>query len=232
MSAINIDFEVFFYMVVGLFGLVGFMRGWWKEAITTGLLVFLLLLLERPDLAVIIIDGINGLLEWVRGTDVFSATGAVDPPPDIDPSTSQFYIVTLIVLIVVSYFLGRAGIGDTTISSGGRLFGGILGLTNGFIALSLTREYIVRRFLPDSGISAATALPTEITFTVSNIPRTTITEGTTAWVVIIAGAIVLFGALGTRYKLNKGKVSKLVPPGYVPPPSKGAPAPLEAKIIF
>lgn len=220
-GAINIDFEIFFYMVVALFGLVGFQRGWWKEAITTGLLVFLLFLLQRPTLAATIIDLINGLIERLITSDVFSATGAIDPPSTIDPGQSQFYIILLVVLILGSYFYGRKTLaGSPNPTSGSQLIGGILGLANGFITLSLVKEYILRRFLPDSGVSAAAAVPTELTFTVSNVPKTGITEGMTVWIIIFVGALLFLYALSTHYKVEKAKVKVLAPPGY-PEPKKG-----------
>ena len=42
-SLVQVDFVVLMYMVAGVFGLVGFFRGWWKEAITAGLLSALLI---------------------------------------------------------------------------------------------------------------------------------------------------------------------------------------------
>lgn len=226
LGVVQIDFQIFFYMVVGLFGLVGFYRGWWKEAITTGLLTFLLLLLEKPEWAAQIIEWINSALDYLRDTSVFSASGAMDPPPDIDPATSQFYIVVMIVLIVASYFIGRSNLQNDT-TSGGKLFGGILGLTNGFIALSLIREYIIRRFLPGSGISASAVAPPQLTLTITDIPRESITDGLAIWILIIAGAIVFLGAITTRYEVKKGlSVAKKVPPGYSAPKKASKPQPL------
>ncbi len=213
MGIIDIDFRVFFYMVVGLFGLAGFLRGWWKEAITTGLLAFLLILLEYPDLAATIIGKINDLLSQLRGSS-FVASGTVPPPGNVDPGQSQVYIITLIVLIVVSYFIGKAGVGDAKLTTGGRIFGGVLGLTNGFIILSLLREYVLRRFLPGAGVSAAAAVPNNLTVTVSNVPRQSIMDGFAIWVFIIGGALLLIFAISNRIQYTKGKIGLKPPMGH------------------
>ncbi|MFQ5577646.1 MAG: hypothetical protein ACE5G8_11755, partial [Anaerolineae bacterium] len=123
---------------------------------------------------------------------------------------------TLIVLIIVSYFIGKTGVGDLKLTTGGRLFGGVLGLTNGFIVLSLLREYVLRRFLPGSGVSAAAAVPDNLTLTISNVPRETIMDGFAIWVFIIGGALLLIIALSSRISYTSGKISRRSPLGYVP----------------
>jgi len=213
-GVLNIDFQVFFYMVVGLFGLVGFLRGWWKEAITTGLLVFLLIMLKYPTLAATIIERINGIIDLIRASDTIRAAGAIDPPATVDPAQSQFYVILLIVLVAASYFIGKVGLGNAAVTAGGRLFGGILGFTNGFIILSLLREYVLRRFLPNSGIAAASVTPDNITMTITGVPQTSITDGLTIWILIIGGGLLFLASLSTRFKLTKGSISKQPPPGY------------------
>jgi hypothetical protein len=211
-SVLDIDFQVVFYMVVGLFGLAGFVRGWWKEAITTGLLVFLLIMLEFPDLAQTIIDTVNNLLGRVRDVELVQSAGVV-PPTEVDPNQSQVYIITLVVLVVVSYFIGNSGIGNFNITTGGRIFGGILGFTNGFIILSLVREYILRRFLTPGAFAAASA-PEQLTVNITNVPRSSITDGFAIWVFIIAGALLVMFALFSRISYTSGKLSARPPLGY------------------
>ena len=213
MGIIDIDFQVFFYMVVGLFGLAGFLRGWWKEAITTGLLAFLLILLEYPDLAATLIGKINDLLSRLRDVS-FVASGTVPPPGNVDPSQSQVYIITMIVLVVASYFIGKASLGDVNLTTGGRIFGGVLGLANGVIILSLFREYVLRRFLPGAGVSAAAAVPDNLTVTIRNVPRETIADGFAIWVFIIGGVLLLLFAVSNRIEYTKGKIGAKPPLGH------------------
>lgn len=221
---VTIDFETFILMVVGIFGLVGFIRGWWKEALTTGLLVVLLWLLTQPTLARSIIEFINQIVRLIfsfstagslQPTELAAAAGTVDAPT-IDPTQFQPYIIILIILIILSYFTGNVALGDVALTPIARIFGGILGLINGFIIVSLIREYMLGRFLPDSGVSAAAAVPGSLSVTVSDVPQASIMDGITPWIFILAGAFVLLLALGTRYKYTSGKLTRQAPLGYKP----------------
>lgn len=229
MSIIEVDFQIIFYMIVGFFGLVGFLRGWWKEGITTIFLVFLLLLIQRPDIAIRIIDSINKVIKLIftfftarsLEPEALAATAAtVEPPVTIDPTTFKIYLITLIALVVASYFISNNRIGNNIVTPGGRLVGAVLGIINGVIALSLIREYAIGRFLPGAQVSAAAAPPTTFALQVTNLPRSSITEGAAIWVFLIGGAILGLLVLGTRWQYTKGQLKSLTPPGYKAPPKK------------
>ncbi len=218
-GVLNIDFNVVFYMVVGLFGLAGFMRGWWKEAITTGLLAFLLIMLENPELAQQIIDAVNNVLNQLRGNSTFAAAGVT--PGLIPANQQQVYVVVLVLLVVLSYFIGNASL-SSALTTGGRIFGGVLGFTNGFIVLSLFKEYVLGRFLPGglatelgtASVAGAAAVPESLTVTIANVPRTSITDGFSIWVFIIGGAFLFLFALTSRVAIENGKITKRPPLGY------------------
>lgn len=221
-GVLSIDFNVVLYMVVGLFGLAGFLRGWWKEAITTGLLAFLLVMLENPELAQQIIDAINNLLNSVRGISTIAAAGVA--PGTIVASQQQVYVVVLVLLVVMSYFVGNASL-NNSLTTGGRIFGGVLGFTNGFIVLSLFKEYVLGRFLPGglatelgtiNAASAATAasVPQNLTVSIANVPQTSITDGFSIWIFIIGGAMLFLFALTSRVGIQNGKLSAKPPVGY------------------
>ncbi|OQY27171.1 MAG: hypothetical protein B6243_13320 [Anaerolineaceae bacterium 4572_5.2] len=213
MENYTMDFQVFFYMVIGIFGLAGFMRGWWKEAITTGLLVFLLAMLKYPELA----ESVVGLLN--QGLDLLSellikVKLLEHSIAHIDSANSQFYILTLIFFVIISYFIGKSAAGTLNITVGGRMFGAVLGLLNGFIILSLFREYILQRYLPNTGMSTA-ATPTTVTsVAVSNVPPETIMDGAGIWILIIGGALLFFFAISSRLSYTSGKVKTRAPIGY------------------
>ena len=223
MGTVDIDFNTFIIMVAGIFGLTGFVRGWWKEAITTALLILLLILLREQEIAASIIDSINS---FIRLGTVFAsadslevealatAASTVDPPVIIDPSQFTVYLVLLIILVVASYFAGNAVVGAYELSPIARIFGGILGLVNGFIIISLVREYILGRFIPETGIASTAAAPSEVSVTVVNIPQTSITDGLTPWVIIIAGILIVLLAIGSSVDYQGGKISKKPPLGY------------------
>lgn len=223
MGTVDIDFNTFILMVAGIFGLSGFVRGWWKEAITTALLILLLVLLREQELAASIIESINSVIRL--GATFFSAdslevealaaaANTVEPPVVIDPSQFTVYLGLLIFLIVASYFVGNATVGEYELSPLARIFGGILGLINGFIIISLVREYILGRFIPETGIASTAAAPSEVSVTVVNIPQTSITDGLTPWVIIVAGILVVLLAIGSSVDYQGGKISKKPPLGY------------------
>ena len=63
MKTITMDYAVLMWMVIILFGMVGFFRGWWKEGLTTGFLTILILLLKFPGLAEWLINNTNKILK-------------------------------------------------------------------------------------------------------------------------------------------------------------------------
>lgn len=218
-GVLQIDFNVVFYMVVGIFALAGFMRGWWKEAITTGILVFLLILLTNPELASTIITKINELLAQIRNVD-FVSSGATDSINDIDATQSQFYIILMVIMVVVSYFVGNSMEGNFNITTGGRIFGAILGLTNGFIILSLLKEYVLGRYLPEGAFAASSTAPEQLSITVTNVPQASITDGFAIWLLIIGGVLLLVYAVTNKFSYTKGKFSTKPPLGYSAPAKK------------
>lgn len=218
-GVLQVDFNVVFYMVVGIFALAGFMRGWWKEAITTGILVFLLILLTNPELASTIISRINELLAQIRNVEFVSA-GATDSISDIDPAQNQIYIIVMVVLVIVSYFIGNSLEGNFNITTGGRIFGAVLGMTNGFIILSLLKEYVLGRYLPEGSFAASATAPEQLSITVTNVPQTSITDGFAIWLLIFAGALILIYAITNKFSYTKGKFSTKPPLGYNAPAKK------------
>ncbi len=213
METFEIDFQVFFYMVIGIFGLAGFMRGWWKEAITTGGLVFLLTMLKYPDLANAVVGMLNKGLDFL--SELLIKTGLLSNNiSHIDSGNSQFYVFTLIFFVILSYFVGRSAGGTINSTVGGRMFGAILGLANGFIILSLFREYILSRYLPNSGVSTAAVPGNATTLTVSSVPQESIMDGVGVWILIIGGLLLFFFAITSRISYTSGKMSTRAPIGY------------------
>ena len=110
--------------------------------------------------------------------------------------------------------LGNNAISDGVLTPIARIFGGILGLVNGFIALSLVREYILGRFLPGSGVSAASAVPETVTVTIADVPQSSIMDGFTVWIFVAIGLLAAAVAIGSRFDYQSGKLEKKAPLGY------------------
>ncbi|RME70885.1 MAG: hypothetical protein D6784_15945 [Chloroflexi bacterium] len=224
----QIDWTVLTYFVIGLFALNGFFRGWWKEAITTAFLAFLVFLLAQPDFAASFVELVNTILQTVWSVLPTSLTsllqnsfpggpvsGVSANAIRIDPSDGNTWLLLLIVVMAVAILLGRMTLpagpgGGYQVRPVGSLLGGLVGGLNGLIVMNLVREYIEGRNLPGS----AAGLPTEIAarsastpFAVAssgvsiqavNVPSTTIMEGYLPWILMIIGGLVFLAALKTR----------------------------------
>ncbi len=197
---INVDYMAIVYMVMGLFALVGFFRGWLKEGITTFFLGLLTIILTNPELAGVVFNFINGLVKllWVvleaKSLDVSALSAAADvvDPPRLDPENQQLYIIALIVLVAASYMTGRFTIADP-LSPISRLVGGILGLFNGFLVISLVREYLMGFFLqPEPKLISAQDIPQQISIQITGMPQQSLLIGYFPMVMIgLIGVVVL-----------------------------------------
>jgi hypothetical protein len=209
-QVVQIDYPMFATMVVGLFGLVGFMRGWWKEAVTTGLLTLLLLLLKKPDIAAGLINSIDSIVvaAWNALRPILESTAgtvsavAAEEPPVIDPKRYSIYVIILVLAVVASYFFSKIGL-TQTLSAGARLLGGGLGVYNGYVVITLLREYVIGRYLPGAGEMAAAAPPTAISIEVANLPQASLADAPTVYFLIAAGGMVFLVAVATAFRVGR-----------------------------
>jgi hypothetical protein len=230
----QIDWMVITYLVVGFFALVGFFRGWWKEAITTFVLIFLLILLQRPDWAITIVNFIN----WVIATVWQFITGLLNLPTtgplQLDPTNAGTWILILLLSLGLSGLIARITLPGATnrvpgvyYTAGfiGRLLGLLLGALNGFLVLNLAREYLDGRALPGgtppetevaiSGTSAFGPASTSLSIQAVNLPSFSILDSHLPWLAIGLGLLIFLAAITNRVKVLRSKAgSKIV---YVSP---------------
>lgn len=208
---VQLDYTLVTYIVIAIFGLVGFMRGWWKEALTTGLLALLLLLLKQPDAASGIVDFIDRMvvsgwdaIQTVRqSSDMIAAAVPVEEPPVIDPKSHSVYIIILVVAVVASYFFSKVGLTES-MSAAARIIGGVLGVYNGYVVLTLVREFLIGRFLPGGGDMAAAAVaPTSVQIEVTNLPQSSMADAPYVYYWVAAGCLALLVALLTAIKFGR-----------------------------
>lgn len=163
----ELNWTVVTYIVVGLFVLNGFYRGWWKEAITTGLLVILVFLLQQPGVAEAFINIINNLLAAIwellpeslrlflanileSGLGIRTAGG----PIQADASQPGTWLLLLVIFVGLAVLFSRLSLPDYGNRAGyavtpmGGILGGLVGGLNGFIIINLVREYLDGRSLP------------------------------------------------------------------------------------
>jgi hypothetical protein len=199
MTTIVVYYMTILYMVMGLFALVGFFRGWLKEGVTTFFLGLLTIILTNPELAKTIFGYINGIIKlfWTfleaggsLDMGVLSATAAtVEPPIYLDPENHRLYVGVLILLVALSYVTGKFTI-TAPISPLSRLLGGILGLFNGFLAMSLAREYLMGLFLEPEPITAQ-AIPEQVSIQITGMPRQSLLIGYFP-MILVAVALAMF----------------------------------------
>jgi hypothetical protein len=233
----EINWTVITYLVVGLFALSGFFKGWWKEAITAGFLVFLVFLLQQPEVATAVVDFINtiimaiwnilppGIKDFLYSmmANVFGVTTAsADTPPLFDPGSATTWIIFLIVLMILAVIVGRLGLRRDLNGQGsyyaptfvGSILGGLLGALNGFIIINLIKAYLVGINLPTSTAANQYVVPTggtvgvaSVGFQATAVPQYSILDSFIPWIVIVGGMLVFITALGTRFNRQGLNVS-------------------------
>jgi hypothetical protein len=221
-GVIQIDWNVLTYIAIGLFALVGFFRGWWREGVTTVFLTLLVIMLTQPTLAELIVDTINKLIKLIAvliqarsiETQALASAASAQAPVTLEATNRNIYIIGLIILAALSYLLGKIGLGKS-VSPLGALLGGILGAFNGFIVISLVKEYLIGRLLPGvSEVTAAAAAPSTLSVQVQNIGGPGISTGALPWLVIVVGLVVLLLLISQRLSLAPGKMGLKAPAGY------------------
>jgi hypothetical protein len=158
MGIVTIDYDTLLLVSIIVFAGVGFFRGWLREGITTVTLLVFVGLLMNPDLAIPVIGIITRVLKLVvaffREGLFLNLDGMLElyrEMPDIftpeDPYT--FLLWATAVAVALSYLGGKLVIGDANILTPlSHLIGGLIGAFNGFIVISLVREYLLKLLDP------------------------------------------------------------------------------------
>jgi hypothetical protein len=211
---IEIPYDQLMLLVMGLFMFIGATRGLHREAITTLGLVVLSALLVEPGLAGPIIGYLSKMVQLIVAFIVshFSVDlqTLMDTYSKIEVPFSRenpyaFLIFALIAFVLLSY-TSRATKDATALS---RLLGGLLGLFNGFLVISLFKEYVVKYIrLRDPATVAALGPPTQVSVALKNLPLSgALTGSSLQFVVVILGAVAallfLSSALNVSLKADK-----------------------------
>jgi hypothetical protein len=251
----EIDWMFLTYLIVGIFAAIGFFRGWWKEAFTILVLAMLMILLQRPDWAQVVIDFLNRVIStiWQFVVGLLPLTSPISPF-QFDATSAGTWIAILILLLGISALIARLALPSTTkkipgnfyaVGLTGRVLGVFLGALNGFLILSLLREYLDGRALPGrtppeteiavTGSSAFGPASTSLSIQAVNLPSATIMDSYIPWIIIGLGALIFFAALKGRVKVETSKAGRKVqgvsPYGYerieIKPPEKEKPMKVE-----
>ncbi len=211
--SIPISYDQLMLLVMGLFMFVGASRGWRQEFISSCVLLTLMAILIEPSLAARLIDYLSKLarlvLAFLRGLgsldfgELEARYGAIQLPFDGD-NPYLLLIAVLIGFVFVSY---NIQINTKGLSALSRILGGLLGLLNGFIMVSLFRQYVLRYFQKASPMlwSQAGATP-EVSVTLQNVPTGDMVAGDRWQLVIVLLALiagVLFISMVTGSQVGK-----------------------------
>jgi hypothetical protein len=219
---IEIDYRTLTYIVIGLFALLGFTRGWLREAFATILLMALVYMLAQPESAKRIIAIIGKLVttflaaftkKAATGSPIDSLARAISGLFNVE-NPYGFMVLLTIFLIFVSYAVGKRSLLDEgKLVPLSRLLGGTIGAVNGFIVLSLIREYLlailgISSDLTRSGQTLrALEAPRQVSVSLKNMPATSLVSGTTALLLFLFGFVV-FAFFAREMGSRRGRAAK------------------------
>jgi uncharacterized membrane protein required for colicin V production len=201
-----IEYSDLLILVLAIFAFVGLMRGWYREGITSLFVAVLALLVWQPEIARELIDAINKLITLILMLiksgfsldPVKIAAQTVDPGQLLDPSSYRLYIVVTVIMVIVSYMVGEATFQGKTTPLG-RLLGGILGVCNGYVILSLVKQYLVNYTRAKGQVVAETG---ELSIQLTDVPAENFFTGYgIIFVFVILIAVVALLIAGDRLKL-------------------------------
>ena len=201
-----IEYSDLVMLFLFVFAIVGLMRGWYKEGITSFFVAALAVLVWRPSLAQKIIEMVNDLLKLII---MFFKSGfslqpqtlmaqTVDPKVLLDPDSYRLYIVVTVVLIAVSYVIGEATFKDK-MTPLGRLLGGVLGAFNGYVILALGKQYLLNHL---QSKNAFVAQSNQLSIEMANVPTSNFFAGSgIIFIFVVVVGVVALLVAGDRLKL-------------------------------
>jgi len=209
----TIDYKIIMYMVIGLFGMVGVMRGWKREALTTFLLLLLMVLLTQPalgqqivalanKLARLVIIAVKGGLDFERMARVASDV----KPPITDENAYSFFTFLIIGMVIISYGLGRITF-KQEVSGLNMLLGGVLGGFNGFLILSLLVRFLFGgRFR--GGAFVAQTVPSQPRIEIQGVPSQVFPAGYGLPLAVVFSLMLGFILFSSIFKVQPPFVRK------------------------
>jgi len=196
---IYVNYEQMKWVFVGVFAFVGLFRGWLKELFTSFLLVLMALPLVYPSLADTIITFFNKLVQMFSAflSVVNSSDTTVQSNAFTESNSYTLFIIILGALVILSYMSDRIGLKQSEMSAFSAALGGLLGAFNGFLILSLVKDYVLGNFFATQGMQTQ-AMPTisDMTMSIENVPPEPFYQsmGTILPIVLVGGIfVILFG---------------------------------------
>ena len=220
----EVNWIVLAYLIIGLFALSGFYRGWWKEAITTIFLTLLVLLLQVPLIALLVINFLNFILATIWPllpdfiVDFLQTVVGIQSglnPPQIEAGSAQTWLIILLLFIGVAILISRFALPASgqvyssysgyIVTYGGSIFGAVLGALNGWLIISLAQTYLEGVNLPGDGQVRTAVSSDRALIQAVNVPTATILDSFLPFLFVTIGLIVFFVALRSRIGIYQEK---------------------------
>ncbi|MCB0154460.1 MAG: hypothetical protein KDF65_06640 [Anaerolineae bacterium] len=238
---VEVNWTLLTYLFIALFALGGYFKGWWKEAIVTVFLTVLVLLLQLPQVAQLLIDLLNWLISTIwqllplslqlsisdfleRGLGIATGGSALQ----FQAGEAQTWIVILVLALAAAILISRLSLPNTGQAAGvyysyvafwsSNLVGAVLGGVNGWLIISLLGAYLDGSKLPggDGGLAAQSS---GVLIQGVEVPSASILDSFLPWLFIAIGFLVFLAALQSRVALVKDKegfrkIEFKSPPGH------------------
>ena len=210
---IEMPYSQVMLLVMGLFMFVGATRGWYREFFTSCALVVLTAILIQPQLAAPIIDYLSRFIRLVLA--FIAGRGSLDPSklleryaaielPFSGANPYLFLVVALVAFVFLSYGTRSNERNQSALS---RILGGLLGLCNGYLALWLVMQYVLRYFRLTAPALTAVGQPSQVALAVRGLPVTTLLPGqgqqSILLLLFLMAVFVLLGRLTTKPAIKK-----------------------------
>jgi hypothetical protein len=201
-----VEYDQLVTLFLFVFAMVGLMRGWYKEGITSLFAALLALLVWRPEVARVLIGRVTDVLKVLI---VFIRAG-LNPEPQavaqpsagvgslLDPNSYEIYVVITVVLLAVSYMVGEATF-KHRMTALGRILGAMLGAFNGYVILSLVKQFLINQVQVQA---AGPIKGGQLSVQVTDVPTSNFFTGTgLIFIFIVVIGIVALMVAGDRLKL-------------------------------
>jgi hypothetical protein len=209
---LSIPYEQVLLLVMALFMFIGAMRGWYREFISSVVLIALAVFLIQPELATPVVRYISGLLRIILAffrsgfsldlTKLSDVVKQIELPFDAN-NPYMFFILVLVGFVVLSYMTIGPSRKVTSLS---RILGGLLGLFNGFLVVSLFKEYVIKYFQTTSPALAAAGAPPAVAIAVGSPPTGGVLSGANGIVILVLlglMVVVLLTSMATGKPIGK-----------------------------
>ncbi len=202
---IEIPYDQLLLLVMALFMFVGATRGAYREAITSIGLVVLLAVLVKPGLVAPIVGYLSSMVRLIIAflrshfsvnPEVLLSTYKNVAMPFDGENPYPFLMVALVGFVLLSY----ASRGGKDITAFSRILGGLLGLFNGFMVVSLFKEYVVKYVEGRTGAVAVMGPGSGVSVALRDLPSSRLVSPDnwqfTLALLAIVGALVVISMVG------------------------------------